>query len=398
MARRLSVLELRSVRGTGGGPEKTILLGAALADRDRFDVSVAYIRDGRDDVFDLARRAAALQVNYVEIPERHSLDPGIWLKLARLVRDRAIDIVHSHEYKTDLLARLLARRRGIVPIATAHGWTGQSWRERHVYYPADKRVLSGFPHVIAVSGDIRAELVRGGTDPSRISVLLNAVDPVAFRRDHARRDAVRRGLGRGNDDLVIGAVGRLERQKRFDILIDVFAALALSRPHAHLVIAGDGGLRSALSAQVDRLGVADRVHLLGHREDIADLHQAFDLFVQSSEYEGTPNAVLEAMAMETPIVATDAGGTAELLVDGEHGVIVPVGDRAALSRAIAAALDQPKAARARAEAARRRVEADLSFEARTRRLEAIYTDLVAEPDPRDRVRAAGPVASEAPRA
>jgi glycosyltransferase involved in cell wall biosynthesis len=384
MARRLSVLELRSVRGTGGGPEKTILLGAALADRDRFDVTVAYIRDGRDDVFDLARRAAALQVDYVEIPERHSLDPGIWPKLARLVRDRAIDIVHSHEYKTDLLARciaLRARQRGIVPIATAHGWTGQSWRERHVYYPADKRVLSGFPHVIAVSGDIRAELVRGGTDPSRISVLLNAVDPVAFRRDHARRDSVRLGLGRSDDDVLIGAVGRLERQKRFDILIDVFAALTLDRPRAHLVIAGDGGLRSAISAQVDRLGVADRVHLLGHRDDVADLHQAFDLFVQSSEYEGTPNAVLEAMAMETPIVATDAGGTAELLVDGEHGVIVPVGDRAALSRAIAAALDQPKAARARAEAARRRVEADLSFEARTRRLEAIYTDLVASEAP-----------------
>jgi glycosyltransferase involved in cell wall biosynthesis len=398
MARRLSVLELRSVRGTGGGPEKTILLGAGLADRDRFDVTVAYIRDGRDEVFDLARRAAALHVNYVEIPERHSLDPGVWPRLDRLVRDRMIDIVHSHEYKTDLLARLLSRRRGIVPIATAHGWTGQSWRERRVYYPADKRMLSGFPRVIAVSGDIRAELVRHGTDPSRITVLLNAVDPAAFRREPTRRDPARRAIGCGDDDLVLGAVGRIERQKRFDILIDVFAGLSADRPRAQLVIVGDGSLRGALGAQAARLGVADRVHLLGHREDVADLHQGFDLFVQSSEYEGTPNAVLEAMAMETPIVATDAGGTRELLFDGEHGFIVPVGDRAALAAAIAAALDQPDAAHARARAARRRVEADLSFEARTRRLEAIYADLMAAPDEPDRVGAAGPIASEAPRA
>src|SRR5947207_917056 len=101
MSRPVRVLELRSVRGTGGGPEKTILMGAARADRARFAVTVCYIRDARDGVFSIDGRAAPLGVDYVEVHERHSLDPRIWPELRRLVRERRIDIVHAHEYKTD---------------------------------------------------------------------------------------------------------------------------------------------------------------------------------------------------------------------------------------------------------------------------------------------------------
>ena len=118
--------------------------------------------------------------------------------------------------------------------------------------------------------------------------------------------------------------------------------------------------------------------LAGHRLDIADLHQAFDLFVQSSEYEGTPNAVLEAMAMGTPIVATDVGGTGELAVDGVHGILVPPHDVGALRGAIERVTADPEGARMRAISARRRIETELSFQARTRRLEHLYEQLARE--------------------
>jgi glycosyltransferase involved in cell wall biosynthesis len=110
---------------------------------------------------------------------------------------------------------------------------------------------------------------------------------------------------------------------------------------------------------------------------VSDLHHAFDLFVQSSEYEGTPNAVLEAMAMETPVVASDAGGTREVARPGVDALVVPVRDVGALSRAIHEALGDPATARTRAVSARRRIEHELSFEVRTRRLELIYADLAA---------------------
>ena len=378
MSRPTRVLELRSVRGTGGGPEKTIMLGAARANRDRFAVTVCYIRDARDDVFELDARAADLGLDYVEVRERHSFDPAIWRQLTSLIRARHIDIVHAHEYKTDGLAWMMAHRLGVAAVATAHGWTGQSRRERWCYYPADKAVLARFPRVIAVSSEIKDDLVRHGANANRVDVLLNASDASVFQRVEARRAELRRAMGYAEQDVVIGAVGRLEVQKRFDLLLEALATLRDSHPRLRLVVVGDGSLRSDLEAQAGRLGLADRCEWLGHRLDVADLHHAFDLFVQSSEYEGTSNAVLEAMAMTTPIVATDVGGTREVALDGLHAIIVPSKSVPALVDGIRQALHDPGLARARATAARRRVEVDLSFEARTRRLEQIYAEVVAK--------------------
>ena len=375
---RLSILELRSVRGTGGGPEKTILLGTECTDRKRFAVTVCYLRDLRDPVFGIDERASQLNIDYVEVHERHSFDPGIWKPLAALVRDRRIDIVHSHDYKTDLLGLLLARRTGVIPLSTAHGWTGQSARERYLYYPAGKRLLARFPRVIAVSNDIKNELVRHGMREDRVTVILNGIDPETFRRIDGRDAIVRSELGLDPAAVVIGAVGRLERQKRFDLLLEAFAPLARTRPTLRLVIVGDGSLRGELAAQIAALGLGPSCILLGHRLDIADLHHAFDLFTQASEYEGTPNAVLEAMAMSTPIVATDVGGTGELAAHDVHALLVKPHDVRGLQAAMQHAIDDVSAARRRASAARRRVESELSFQARTRRLEQVYEELARE--------------------
>src|SRR5262245_25497438 len=122
--RPIRVLELRSVRGLGGGPEKTILHGAAMTDPARVKVTVCYIRDERDADFNIDVRAAALGLDYCEVMERSSMDPAIWPALRRLVRNKHIDIVHGHDYKTDLLAFLLSRAEEVVALSTVHGWSG----------------------------------------------------------------------------------------------------------------------------------------------------------------------------------------------------------------------------------------------------------------------------------
>jgi glycosyltransferase involved in cell wall biosynthesis len=187
---------------------------------------------------------------------------------------------------------------------------------------------------------------------------------------------MRRDFGLSPEVRLVGAVGRLEPQKRFDLLIEAFADVHADWRNTRLAITGDGSLRESLETQARRLGVADACQFLGHRPDIADLHDAFDLFVQSSEYEGTPNAVLEAMAMETPVVATDVGGTNELVRPHTHALLVPPRDVEALSAAVRNVLVDPSAAWRRAIAARERVEKELSFAERTRRLEAVYEELV----------------------
>jgi glycosyltransferase involved in cell wall biosynthesis len=370
------VLELRSVRGTGGGPEKTIFTGAAQSAPD-IGVTVCYLRDARDEVFSIDRRAAAAGIDYVEVRERHSFDPSIWPQLTALVRSRGIDVVHAHDYKVNLLAWLLARATGVVPMSTAHGYTGNSRRELLLYYPADKKVLARFPVVVAVSSGVRDALVAGGCRPDRVRVLLNGIDPAAFHRDPARRASARAKYGVSEHDVVIGAVGRLEVQKRFDLLIQAVATLREGHSQIRLLVAGDGSLREDLESLVTRQGLGGVCRLVGQVDDVVEFHHALDLLVQSSEYEGTPNVVLEAMAMETPVIATDVGGTAELMRSSIEGIIVPSGDVPALVGAIGGVVSDPGGARKRAEAARRRVELELSFESRLRRLEDIYRELAA---------------------
>lgn len=376
----IRILELRSVRGTGGGPEKTILLGSARTDRSRFAITVCYIRDQRDQVFGIDQKAAGLAVDYIEVRERTSLDPRVLGELRRIVRDRQIDIVHAHDYKTDLIAWLLWKIEGVTPLSTAHGWTGHSARERRFYYPMDKRLLARFPLVIAVSEDIRQVLLRAGARPDGVRTVLNGIDHEAFSRDCARVASVRASLGLQDDDIVIGSVGRLEPQKRFDLLLDAVAGLRSGFPRLKLLIAGDGSLRESLRAQIERLCLTDCARLLGHRADVVELHHAFDIYAQSSDYEGTPNSVLEAMALQTPVVATDVGGTAQLIDAGRDGLIVPPDDRDALASAIAVVASDPAAAARRAASARRRVETDLSFATRMVRVEAIYEELLGRQD------------------
>ena len=369
------VLELRSVWGTGGGPEKTILLGAAATDPRRAAITVCYLRDSRDDLFQVNQRAASLGVDYVELIERHSLDPSIPGRLERLVRERAIDVIHSHEYKTDALAWWVARRAHVGLLSTAHGWTGHSPRERYLYHPANKRLLAWFPTVVAVSSEIRRQLLNAGARPERVRVLLNGIDHTIFARDPTLRPAARARLGRLETDVIVGLVGRLEPQKRFDVLVDACAEVRRAIPELYLVIAGEGSQRAVLERHIAKGGHEGWCRLLGQVDDVKELHHALDLFVQSSMYEGTPNVILEAMALETPIVATDVGGTAEICRPGIDGLIVPPERRDALATAISCALGDADARNARVRSARARVETDLSFRTRVRALEDIYQEL-----------------------
>jgi glycosyltransferase involved in cell wall biosynthesis len=378
----IRVLELRSVRGTGGGPDKTILLGARHPYRSPIAVTVCYIRDRRDDVFAIDRQAARLGIDYEEIHERHSFDWTVWPALRAVVKRRGIHIVHAHDYKTDLAAWALARRGLAIPLSTAHGWAGVSARERF-YYRVEKQLLAYFPRVIAVSSPIKAELIRAGCRPDRIVLAPNAINHREFVRNPDHRESARHEFGFGAHERVIGAVGRLESEKRFDLLLEAFARIHARWPWSRLLIAGEGRCRMELERIIDRLGLADVCRLLGHRSDISRLHHALDLFVQSSEREGTPNAVLEAMAFETPLVVTDAGGTSDLVSDGVHALVVPRHDVSALARALESALADPQASRMRASAARRHVETELSFERRMDRVEAIYRELMTSTAQRD---------------
>ena len=364
------ILELRSALGSGGGPEKTILLGAAHADPKRYSVTVTYIRDLRDEAFDLDRRAAELGVDFLPVTERNSFDPRVLTRLHRLIRERAIDIVHAHDYKTDFFALPLCRLAGAIPMSTAHGWAKFGRKDR-IYNRWDKWILGRYPLVVAVSSKIKSQLVAMGADPGRVRVIHNGVDTEVFRPDPEAGRRQRLAEGLPPDATVIGAVGRLSDEERFELLLEVTAKLGL-----YAVLVGEGDERGTLEKRARELGIGDRLKLLGHRTDARNCHQMFDVYLQTSDTEGIPNALLEAMAVETPVVATAVGGTAEIIDDGVHGLLVPKGNVDRMASAVRRTVDDREATLQRVAQARDRVETELSFRRRMEHLEGIYDELV----------------------
>jgi glycosyltransferase involved in cell wall biosynthesis len=371
----LRVMVLRGVDGAGGGADKIILRNAAQLPSDQVRMTLCFMRHRQDADYDFDRRCAALDLDYREVLHRGATDRTVLPRLREMVQRIRPQIIHSHDYKANFLATRLAHGTGIRRISTAHGWTGSGWRERAIYYPGDRLILRRFPGVIAVSDPIRDQLIRWGAKPGRVRVLLNGIDPQAYRRDDAQRQRARQQLGYTVDDVVVGAVGRVERQKRFDLLVKSLAMLAPQQPRIRLAIAGDGSLTGQLRQQVAQLGLTGRVQLLGHCSNMREIYPAFDLLVQSSDYEGTPTVVVEAMAMQIPVVATDVGGTRQLMTHQEHGLLVPPGRPDLLCQAIRRTLDDEAATRLRTLAARHRVETSLSYQQRLQKLLKAYCEL-----------------------
>ncbi len=326
------------------------------------------------------------------VPMSRRIDPaGDLRSLARLValfRDLRPDIVHAHTPKGGLLgmmaaagARVPARiyhMRGL-PLATATG-------TKRALLAATERVACGLASTtLCVSPSLmRTALDFGLTRPSRIRVVLggsgNGVDAqVRFRPSagRARGRAKRVELGIPESCEVVGFVGRLVRDKGVVELATAWSRLRAERPDAHLVLVGPAEPEDPVPPEILRALEADpRVHLLGFTEDTPALYEAFDVVALPTYREGFPNVLLEAAAMELPVIATEVDGCVDAVAPGETGVLVPARDARALGDAIAAYLADPALRRAHGLAARARVET--SFEQRRlwEAIEAIYRELL----------------------
>src|SRR5205814_1768488 len=176
-----------------------------------------------------------------------------------------------------------------------------------LYYAIDRWTLPRYEHVITVSRDLFQICRALRISPERLHLIENAIDTEEFRRVCRPEELPSRAqVPRGR--LVIGAVGRLSEEKGFDLLIRVVEQLVKEGYDLELWIAGEGSERERLEMQIARTGFGSRFRILGFQEDARNLFQAFDIFCLSSLREGLPNVVIEAMAMEVPVVATRRGG------------------------------------------------------------------------------------------
>jgi glycosyltransferase involved in cell wall biosynthesis len=367
-----------------GGAERSL---AALAPRYRdrgVDLEVAYLHD-RSGVEDDLREAGA---------RLHSLaGPGGragWTVRARsLMRRRRPDLVHTTLFEADVAGRTAGWLTGrpvvssLVSVAYGPDQADQvgvrSWKLEGARRldSTTARVVSRFH---SVAGHVARTMgPRLRIPPDRIEVIPRGRDAERLgRRTPDRRAAVRAALGLGGSEPMVLTAARQEPQKGLDVLLEAFPAVRAEVPEARLLLAGrEGNATQALRATTDRLGLGTTVRFLGGREDVADLMAACDVFVLPTRWEGLPGVILEAMALEAPIVASDIEAVREAVGDESRAVLVPVGDSARLAEAVVATLRHPGEAAARAASARARFEDQFTIDRVADRMVGFYERALA---------------------
>ena len=373
--RVLAIIETRFI----SGPAKNLLAFAsgarqAQAGLPALDFTIAtYLRgdaDPRQDRFIVAAEAAGLPVHVLR--EQRRFDPAVMGTIRTLVGDLRPHVIQSHNSKSHFLVRLLGIPRQAPWLAFHHGYTATD-RKMEAIHALDRWSLRRAARIVTVCGPFRDQLVARGIRPSHIAVHHNAVPPFV-QPDGAAMERIRTSLGLPADRPLLVTIGRLSREKGHDDLLRAVARLDRAR-RPHLVIVGEGPEREPLLAAARRYAVHGDVTLAGHHEDVRPLLAMASLFVLPSHSEGSPNAMLEAMAAGVPVVATRVGGVPELATDDVTARLVPAHDPVAMAAALEELLRDPVLASRLAQTARH-ASAAWTLEAYRERLTREYVNLL----------------------
>ena len=365
--RLLAIIEARTLTG----PAKNLIEFAQLAGAHGVEMSTATFTRAEDSnlFLDTARRES---VPVFPIPERRRFDRDVIHAIAELVSVVQPDIVQTHAVKSHFLVRLAEVHRRVPWIAFHHGYTWSGRRAR-LYNQLDLWSLRAATKVITVSEPFRRQLQRRGVAADRIEIVHNAIRPdwAAEAGKPENSTTLRAEMNIAPDCHVVLSVGRLSREKDHVTLLEAMSLLP-KRFATHLVIVGEGPERRRIEKRIASLGIAGSVTLTGQQNSAEPYYGIANMAVLSSRSEGSPNALLEAMAAGVPVVATDVGGVSEIAVHDDTALLVPPGDPGELAEFMGRLIREPQLGPRLAARARQIVRERYAPEQRTKRLVHIY--------------------------
>ncbi|MGH3907127.1 MAG: glycosyltransferase family 4 protein [Pseudonocardiaceae bacterium] len=344
-------------------PQREGVIGGA--DLHVLDLAAAQLQERDHSPLILTPRAPDDYLKRLYRTDLEVLGPGLFRidRYIDLPGQRGITLIHAHGYEANYLVaamRTVSRRWSHLPlVVTAHGWIEttprlrlQSRLDRCCGKLAEVRIATAARHAPKLRGSrgVVIAVPNGVPDPGRLPVMRHAQAPF------------RRSLGIPPQATIIGTVGRLSPEKRLDLLLAATQRLIRHGQDIHVLVVGGGDQRTKLESLAERLGLRGKVTFTGLLRDVTPALIAMDVLVQPSDTEGTPRSVLEAMAHQVPVVATDVGDVAELLDHGRCGALVPPDDADLLAQALHRLLADPAHARDLVRCARSRYEAQYTIE------------------------------------
>jgi len=353
------------------GPGRTILETGSHLDPARVEFHIGALVPPAKSPHPLVDMARQRGLSAIEFEDHGGFDNALVERIVRVIDERQINVLHTSEFRTRVVALLCRLRRPVHLATTAHGWIAND-RNRRLVRVLDKALLRISELVIMVSDATRRRVPRWWLPSRRVHVLHNALVLGEYGSEFLAKP--RRAVDpRGR--VTILNVGRLSPEKGQDMLIRAVHRLLPEYPGLHLKIAGIGPLEDSLRSLAGTLGMADRVEFAGYVKDMPPLYDDCDIVVQSSYTEGLPNVILEAAYLKVPLLATAVGGTDEVVRHGESAWLIRP-DFEELVAGLRRFLERPAEFARMAERGHADVLENFSFDARTEKLTRLYEALV----------------------
>ncbi len=367
---------LRVMRGLkfGGIELRTLNLTKALNDSGEYECDIVTILDRGE----LINQAEAWGINVFHIPIKHRSDLRGIFQLRNIIRQKHYQIVHTHSFYPNVPGRIAAiLARAPVIIAHQHSLFGKKCKRiKHKWY---EKLLAPFTNrIIAVSRTVKDDYVKfTGISADKIEVIYNGIDLTPFTKTYDIA-SLKQQIGI-TDRIIIGSIGRLVGVKNYPTLISAAHKVSQIIPNVVFIIVGDGTseMKSRLLSQIAELKLENYVKLLGYRTDIPQLVQMFDICVLPSHFEGFPGVILEYMAAQKPIIASNKGGQTEILTPEKNTLFFPPDNADELANSIIKLIQVPKLRQNLAENARI-ASGDFSLEKMVTNFDRLYKTLLAK--------------------
>ena len=354
------------VLGSNGlyGAEHWVLALLRYLPAERVQSAIINLVDTVNGASAVVSAARQRGVPAFDLPTGGRFNPAAVLRLSRRARVEGYTLLHSHGYKSDVVALFAARMAGIRVVCTPHGWSQELAPALLLYESLDRLLLRFVDVVCPLSPDLQEDLRRWKVPERKLRMIVNALDLQEIQEATGPP-------GPRPRTIVVGYIGQLIGRKNVECLFKAFARLASGRRDLTLTIVGDGPRAAELRRLEVALGLEGRIWYAGYRADRLALMKTFDLFVLPSWREGIPRCLMEAMALRVPVVASDIPGNRDLIEDGRTGLLFRPDDPEQLARAMATVLDANELRQALIEQAYARVTRHFSAS----RMAEAYADL-----------------------
>lgn len=382
MATKIRVLRVITRMNIGGPAIHATLLSEGL-DTDRYETRLVAGASGaaEGNYLDLVGHQMP---NLTEIPALGRevspwRDVSAYRGLSRVIREFRPHIVHTHTAKAGMLGRLAAHIAGVpVIVHTFHGHVLHGYFSKvneAVFNRVERALALATTRLVAVSAQVRDDLLALGIGrPDKFEVVRLGFDLSRYLNCHQLTGEFKRELGLSPDTPTVGIVARLVPIKAHEVFLDMAARVATQRPNVVFVIVGDGERRAALEAIARERGIFEQTRFLGWRADLDRIYAGLDAVVLTSRNEGSPVALIEAMACARPVIATRVGGVPELV--GDTGLLAEADDAQALAESVLRVLSDPVLASRFGHCARRRVVPSFSSDRLVADIDELYQRLL----------------------